>query len=107
MAWNVVETTGLAAKLFYSFRNLISTWFTNLKPGPKILPYGAMGSNKAIGAAILAKKQSDGNLAKKNFQGGDGVEAEDIDIGNIEDIELEDLQIASDDEIKAKNSWSQ
>jgi len=49
-----------------------------LQNGPKILPYGAVsGGNKAIGAAIL-KKQSDGNVAKKKFQGED--EAADVDI---------------------------
>ncbi|KAL7552401.1 hypothetical protein ACHAWF_015637 [Thalassiosira exigua] len=37
------------------------------KPGPKMLPYGAItGGNKAIGAAILAKKRSGGNLAELN-----------------------------------------
>jgi len=48
--------------------------------GPKMLPYGAIvsGGNKAIGAAILAKKQSEGNLAKKKYQ-EDDVET-DIDI---------------------------
>ncbi len=49
--------------------------------GPKMLPYGSFsGGNQAIGAAILAKKQSDGNLAKRKFKGGedDGDEA-DID----------------------------
>lgn len=63
-----------------SSNSLSASFSGESQPGPKILPYGAMGGNKAIGAAILAKKQSDGNLAKKNFQGEDGVEAEDIDI---------------------------
>jgi len=44
---------------------------------PKALPYGAVsGGNKAIGAAILAKKQSDGNSAKQKSQ---GEEVADID----------------------------
>lgn len=42
--------------------------------GPKVFPYGAVagGGNQAIGAALMAKKQSFGNnLAKKKSQGED------------------------------------
>ena len=50
--------------------------------GPKMLPYGtiASGGNKAIGAAILAKKQSKSNFAKKNYEGDDNVDETDVDV---------------------------
>ncbi|KAL7532832.1 hypothetical protein ACHAXR_005742 [Thalassiosira sp. AJA248-18] len=45
--------------------------------GPKTLPYGAMaGGNKAIGAAILAKKKSGNDLAKMKSVGEDGTDVE-------------------------------
>mmetsp|Transcript_28520 Transcript_28520/g.60187 ORF Transcript_28520/g.60187 Transcript_28520/m.60187 type:complete len:638 (+) Transcript_28520:364-2277(+) len=48
--------------------------------GPKVLPYGAIaiGGNKAIGAAILAKKQSEGNIAKKKSFVGEEVADTDV-----------------------------
>lgn len=63
-----------------SFGNENDPTLTRPNLGPKMLPYGAItGGNKAIGAAILASKQSDGNLPKKNFQSG-GDDADDVDI---------------------------
>mmetsp|Transcript_2421 Transcript_2421/g.4566 ORF Transcript_2421/g.4566 Transcript_2421/m.4566 type:complete len:635 (-) Transcript_2421:689-2593(-) len=49
--------------------------------GPKVLPYGAIqGGNKAIAAALLAKKQSSEQLMEKVGGVGEEAEATDVDI---------------------------